>query len=45
MTKAQLTWDYSDPRTGTSMPAPFFFDQGVFDEEKAKGDTPTIPTR
>ncbi|MEO5325169.1 aromatic ring-hydroxylating dioxygenase subunit alpha [Mesorhizobium sp. CC13] len=36
MTIAQLTWDYSDPRTCTSMPAPFFFDQGVFDEEKAK---------
>ena len=36
MTIAQLTWDYSDPRKGTSMPAPFFFDQGVFDEEKAK---------
>lgn len=36
MTIAQLTWDYSDPRTGTSMPASFFFDQGVFDEEKAK---------
>jgi carnitine monooxygenase subunit len=36
MTIAQLTWDYSNPRTGTSMPAPFFFDQGVFDEEKAK---------
>lgn len=36
MTIAQLTWDYSDPRTGTSMPAKFFFDQGVFDEEKAK---------
>lgn len=36
MTIAQLTWDYSDPRTGTSMPARFFFDQEVFDEEKQK---------
>ncbi|TXI02098.1 MAG: aromatic ring-hydroxylating dioxygenase subunit alpha [Rhizobium sp.] len=36
MTIAQLTWDYSDPQKGTSMPAPFFFDQGVFNEEKAK---------
>ena len=36
MTTPKLTWDYSDPRKGTSMPAPFFFDKDVFDEEKAK---------
>lgn len=36
MTIAQPTWDYSDPQTGTSMPARFFFDQGVFEEEKQK---------
>lgn len=36
MNVVPLTWDYSDPRTGTSMPARFFYDQGVFDEEKQK---------
>lgn len=36
MTATPLIWDYSNPQTGTSMPAPFFFDQTVFDEEKAR---------
>ena len=27
-------WDYSNPATGLSLPAPYFFDQGVFDAEK-----------
>ncbi len=29
-----MTWDYSNPATGYSLPAPFFYDQQVFDEEK-----------
>lgn len=36
MTATPLIWDYSNPQTGTSMPASFFFDQTVFEEEKAK---------
>ena len=27
-------WDYSDPATGLSLPARYFFDQGVFEAEK-----------
>ena len=34
MTTHTPKWDYSDPTTGLSLPAPYFFDQGVFDAEK-----------
>jgi carnitine monooxygenase subunit len=36
MGKPDLTWDHSDPATGTTMPAPFFFDAGIFAEERAQ---------
>lgn len=29
-----LTWDHSDPTTGHSMPAAFFYDRQVFEDEK-----------
>ena len=35
MTPQDLTWDHSDPLRGTSMPAPFFYDAGIFAEERA----------
>ena len=34
MTSHTPTWDYSDPATGLSLPATYFFDKGVFDAEK-----------
>ena len=34
MTSYTPTWDYSDPATGLSLPATYFFDKGVFDAEK-----------
>lgn len=29
-----MTWDYSDPTTGFSLPAPYFYDRQVFEDEK-----------
>ena len=29
-----LTWDYSDPTTGFSLPSPYFYDRQVFEDEK-----------
>lgn len=29
-----MNWDYSDPTSGMSMPAPYFYDPKVFEEEK-----------
>lgn len=29
-----LEWDYSNPGTGFSLPAPYFYDQKIFDDEK-----------
>ena len=34
MLPSRLTWDHSDPTTGYSMPAPFFFDPEVFAAER-----------
>ena len=34
MLPSRLTWDHSDPATGYSMPAPFFFDPEVFAAER-----------
>ncbi|MGL6211864.1 MAG: aromatic ring-hydroxylating oxygenase subunit alpha [Paracoccaceae bacterium] len=34
MTNHTPTWDYSDPATGTSMPASYFYDASVFEDEK-----------
>ena len=34
MTTHTPKWDYSDPATGLSLPASYFFDQSVFDAEK-----------
>ncbi len=31
-----LTWDYSDPVSGETMPAPFFFDPQIFAEERER---------
>lgn len=36
MTKTRLTWDYSDPANGETLPAPFFHDPDIFDEERQK---------
>lgn len=36
MTKQTLNWDYSDPLTGQTMPAPFFYDPGIFAEERER---------
>jgi len=29
-----LKWDYSDPVNGQSLPAPFFYDPEIFEQEK-----------
>lgn len=34
MLTKEMTWDYSDPSTGFSLPAPYFYDPDVFEEEK-----------
>lgn len=34
MQKSNMTWDYSNPATGFSLPAPFFYDREVFESEK-----------
>lgn len=34
MLTKNMTWDYSDPVTGFSLPAPFFYDRQVFEDEK-----------
>lgn len=31
-----LTWDYSDPVNGPTIPAPFFYDPQIFEEEKQR---------
>ena len=31
-----LTWDYSDPVNGPTIPAPFFYDPSIFAEEKER---------
>lgn len=31
-----LGWDYSDPVNGQTLPAPYFFDPGIFEEEKRR---------
>ena len=36
MTEQNLTWDYSDPLTGETMPAPFFYDPGIFAQERER---------
>lgn len=36
MNEHSLSWDYSDPASGETMPAPFFFDRGVFEEERER---------
>ena len=36
MTMTQPTWTQADQAAGYSLPAPFFYDQGVFEEEKSK---------
>jgi carnitine monooxygenase subunit len=36
MGKSDLIWDYSDPATGTTMPAPYFFDPQVFAKERER---------
>ena len=33
---ADLTWDYSDPVYGETLPAPFFYDPQIFAEEKER---------
>lgn len=33
---ASLTWDYSDPVNGPTLPAPFFYDPQIFAEEKER---------
>ena len=32
----ELTWDYSDPVNGPTIPAPFFYDSSIFAEEKKR---------
>ncbi|NAZ37807.1 aromatic ring-hydroxylating dioxygenase subunit alpha [Rubellimicrobium sp. CFH 75288] len=36
MGKPELTWDHSDPVHGRTMPAPFFYDEGIFAEERER---------
>ncbi|AGI74372.1 putative dioxygenase alpha subunit [Octadecabacter arcticus 238] len=31
-----LTWDYSDPVNGQTIPAPFFYDADIFEQEKER---------
>lgn len=33
---ADLTWDYSDPVNGQTLPAPYFYDPQIFAEEKER---------
>ncbi|MCC6002612.1 MAG: hypothetical protein JJU19_17400 [Pararhodobacter sp.] len=34
MTEHKSTWDYSNPVTGETMPAPFFCEPGIFAQER-----------
>jgi len=34
MSHKDLKWDYSDPVNGQSLPAPFFYDPDIFEQEK-----------
>lgn len=34
MTGQPMAWDYSNPATGLTLPAAYFYDPGVFDDEK-----------
>ncbi|MCC5986568.1 MAG: aromatic ring-hydroxylating dioxygenase subunit alpha [Pararhodobacter sp.] len=36
MTEHKPTWDYNNPVTGETMPSPFFFDPGIFAEERER---------
>ena len=34
--QTDLTWDYSDPVNGPTIPAPYFYDPTIFEEEKER---------
>ncbi|MBL8709778.1 MAG: aromatic ring-hydroxylating dioxygenase subunit alpha [Rhodospirillaceae bacterium] len=36
MSTMEMNWDYSDPATGLSLPAPYFYDSQVFEDEKQR---------